>query len=92
MKGLLDNRGITPLRDESVRLLRGVLLGVLGGREDAFMRVSAVEALMSLSDEGIRAQMVRVATSDTATGIAPRGKPRPYPVRAAARGWLAKHP
>jgi hypothetical protein len=93
MKTLLDNRGPTPLKDESVRTLRDALLSVLGSsREDAFTRVSAVEALMSLSDEGIRAQMVRVSTTDTATGIAPRGKPRPYPVRAAARGWLAKHP
>jgi hypothetical protein len=92
MKMLLDSRSTTPLRDESVRALRDVLLGVLGSREDAFTRASAVEALMSLSDKRIRARMVHVAATDTATGFAPPGKPKPLPVRAAARIWLAKHP
>ena len=92
MKLLLDNRSATPLRDESVRALRDVLLGVLGSREDAFTRASAVEALMSLSDRETRAKMRRLAASDTATGLALPGKPTPHPVRAAARNWLARHP
>ncbi|HEX5435684.1 MAG TPA: hypothetical protein VFW98_00895 [Gemmatimonadaceae bacterium] len=92
MRQLLADRAIRPLSDGAVRALRDALLGIVAGREDASIRVSAVEALMPLSDEGIRAQMEHIVATDTTTGYAPPGQPTPHPVRAAAKKWLARHP
>jgi hypothetical protein len=92
MKKLLTDRTVRPLSVGAVGALRETLLRVLTRREDAFTRVSAVEALGSLSDDGIRAEMAHIAATDTTTGYAPPGRPTPYPVKAAAQKWLAKHP
>jgi hypothetical protein len=91
MEKLLADRTIRPLSGGAVSELRETLLRVLMSHEDAFTRASAVEALGSLSDDGIRAEMARLAATDTTSAYAPPGRPR-YPVRAAAQKWLAKHP
>jgi hypothetical protein len=92
MKKLLADRAVRPLSDGAVSALRETLMRVLMSREDAFTRASAVEALGTLSDSGIRAEMVRIAATDTTTGYAPPGRPTVYPVKAAAQKWLARHP
>jgi hypothetical protein len=92
MRRLLADRAIRPLSDGAVSALHETLLGLLVTGEDAFTRVSAIEALMSLSDDGIRAQMGHIAATDTTTGYAPPGKATPYPVKAAAQKWLERHP
>jgi hypothetical protein len=92
MYKLLADRAVRPLSGGAVSELRETLLRVLMSREDAFTRASAVEALGSLSDDGIRAEMAHIAATDTTTGYAPPGRPTPYPVKAAAQKWLTRHP
>jgi hypothetical protein len=89
---LLADRAVRPLSAGAVSAMRTTLLGILESREDTFTRVSAVEALGTLSDDGIRAEMAHIAATDTTTGYAPPGRPTVYPVKAAAQKWLATHP
>jgi hypothetical protein len=92
MRKLLADRAVRPLSGGAVSTVRETLLGILESRADAFTRVSAVEALGTLSDDGIRAEMAHLAATDTTAGYAPPGRPTLYPVKAAAQKWLARHP
>jgi hypothetical protein len=76
----------------AIASMRGSLLRVVASVDDAFVRQSAAEALMPLSGDDIRATMELIAATDTATAYAPPGRPRGFPLRAAAKAWLSRHP
>lgn len=69
--------------------IRAGLLRVLQDEPVMAVRLEAVGALASFSDNEIRQTMERLAVADTATCSFCRVQ---YPVREAAKAWLAKHP
>jgi hypothetical protein len=89
---ILAEQSSLHLTAANVAALKDALLGIVEGRKDAFTRMSAVNAMEPLDGAEIRIIMLRIATSDTATGYASPGHARPLPVRIAAQRWLAAHP
>lgn len=89
---MLAQQSSVRLTAMNVTLLKSALLRIAESANDAFTRMSAVNALEPLDGGDIRGVMQRLAAADTATGYAPPGHARPLSVRVAAQHWLAAHP
>lgn len=70
--------------------MRTGLVQLLAGEPEVRVRVGAVLALATFSDDDVRRTMERLAVSDPGTEPWPTNAVR-YPVREAANAWLAKH-
>lgn len=79
------------LTGDATRSITQALLRVIQDRQTPLAREAAIQALMPISGEDIRAVMERVAATDTTRGYSPKTVSR-YPAREAAQAWLAKHP
>ena len=72
--------------------IRTALLHVLNGDERVIeVRLNAIYALLTFTEGDVRSTMVRLAVSDTLSASSAAYRVR-YPVREAAKAWLAKHP
>lgn len=80
-----------PLSPPAKASVRAAFLRVLENESDTFVRVHAIDGLATFSDDEVRSTMERLATSDPATDPS-RTDAVHYPVREAAKAWLAKHP
>ena len=90
---MVESRAQNHLSDASAaRIQKALLLEIQNPQSSS--REEAIEGLMPLNNQAIRAVMERVAATDSAASLHPPGSHGPvrYGVRDAARAWLAKHP
>jgi hypothetical protein len=79
------------LGSDATRSITRALLRVIQDRQTPLAREAAIQALMPMSGDDIRAVMESVAAADTTRGYSPKTASR-YPAREAAQAWLAMHP
>jgi hypothetical protein len=89
---IIANRSSLHIADTTVESMKILLLGALSDpKATVGLRSSAIAALTPLSGPDISAVMHSIADKDTARGFQTPSGNWTYPVRDAARKWLAVH-